>query len=177
MMNSTASITALRRWLLWLRRGLLYLLLMAAIVSGVDWLRSRDVPQALPALTVQAIGQPPQDVVALSQTQPVILYFWASWCGVCPLVSPTVDRFAQQHPVLAVALSSGSDEQLQQYVRHKDYAFAVVNDHRGHLATQFGIKATPTLVIVYQGQVRAVTSGLTSWPGLWLRLWLTKTLN
>lgn len=176
-MSNTAKRSPRGRWVPAFRRALLYLLLVMVIVAAVDWFRSRDVPVQLPALTVQAIGQQPVDIIALSQSQPVILYFWASWCSVCPLVSPTVDSFGEGYPVMSIALSSGSDQQLQQYVKHKGYDFAVVNDSRGQLANLFAINATPTLAIIYQGQVRSVTSGITTWPGLWLRLWLAKVLS
>jgi thioredoxin 1 len=33
----------------------------------------------------------------LSQTQPVVVYFWADWCGPCKLVSPSIDWISQNY--------------------------------------------------------------------------------
>ena len=43
-----------------------------------------------------------------------LVYYWASWCGVCRFTTPTVEQLWQEgENVLTVALRSGSDEPLR----------------------------------------------------------------
>ena len=47
-----------------------------------------------------------------------------------------------------------------------------VNDASGELAREWDVKVTPTLVVIYRGEVKSVTTGWTSSWGMRLRLWL-----
>ena len=73
-----------------------------------------------------------QDEVLNSQ-EPVLLDFWASWCGPCRMVSPLLDQIAQEHPEWKVGKVNVDEEQS--------------------LAAQFGIMSIPTLVVVKDGKV------------------------
>ena len=44
-----------------------------------------------------AIKDPEFDTEVLQANQPVLVYFWASWCGPCRLMSPSIDWVAQQY--------------------------------------------------------------------------------
>ena len=73
-----------------------------------------------------------QDEVLNSQ-EPVLLDFWASWCGPCRMVSPLLDQIAQEHPEWKVGKINVDEEQS--------------------LAAQFGIMSIPTLVVMKDGKV------------------------
>lgn len=158
----------------WLKTLLGYGLFILVVSVALDAFRSREMPETLPLQTVQSLAGSHLDIAAMSMERPVILYYWASWCGVCPLVSGTVDGFSDSEQVVTVALQSGNNTQVKQYLQNKGYGFEVVNDPSGALARSLGVSATPTLLFIYQGEIRSSTTGVTSWPGIWLRLWLTK---
>jgi thioredoxin 1 len=42
-------------------------------------------------MSVQVITDDQFDAEVLKQVQPVLVYFWADWCGPCKLVSPSID--------------------------------------------------------------------------------------
>ncbi|MCL1146775.1 protein disulfide oxidoreductase [Shewanella marinintestina] len=157
----------------WLKQ-LLFMLLVFTVFSAVlDVWRSRDMPKTdlanIQATTVQGDKV---NLLAMSHEQPVLLYFWGTWCPVCSFVSPSVDIAASQYKVVTVAMTSGSDTKMQQYLRHKDYDFAVVNDPRGEISQQWSMQVTPTLMVIKDGELAFYTSGFTSLPGIWWRMLL-----
>lgn len=78
----------------------------------------------------------------LAGEQPVIVDFWAPWCGPCKAMSPVFDRVAQQ---------------LGDQVR-----FLKVNTEQlPELASAFGIRSIPTLLVLQGGEVINSNVGLT----------------
>ena len=73
-----------------------------------------------------------QDEVMHSD-KPVLLDFWASWCGPCRMVSPIVDEIAAER---------------------SDIKVGKINvDEQPELAAQFGVMSIPTLVVMKNGQI------------------------
>ena len=73
-----------------------------------------------------------QDEVMHSE-KPVLLDFWASWCGPCRMVSPIVDEIAAER---------------------RDIKVGKINvDEQPELAAQFGVMSIPTLVVMKNGKV------------------------
>ncbi|MGG4607714.1 protein disulfide oxidoreductase [Providencia sp. Me31A] len=109
----------------------------------------------------------------LSKEKPVLVYFWATWCGVCNLTSPSVSDLNQSGmPIISVAIRSGETSRLMTGMEKKDLNFPVINDISGQLSNAVGVSATPTFMVIDNGELVSFTSGWTSSYGLKVRMWL-----
>lgn len=158
----------LKKW----GKELISMILIVGVVSfAMDFYHSRNMPQgdAIP-IVGQSIQGEDIDVIELSKNgKPVIVYFWATWCGACKLVSPTVNSLSDSHQVVSVAFSSGSDDRVQRFIDAKEYDFPVINDLSGSISRSWGINVTPSIVIIKDGKISSIATGVTSPIGLWLR--------
>lgn len=160
------------KWRRWLREILLMLLIAAAVIWGVDQLRKPELPASFFAVPVQTLDGERPSIAALSAERPLLIYVWATWCAICRYTTPAVEKLTQEGGnVLSVALRSGDDVRLAQWMAKKGLTLPVVNDPRGVLAQEWQVGVTPTLVFVFKGEVKGTTTGWSSYWGMKLRLW------
>ena len=76
----------------------------------------------------------------LHSDKPVLVDFWASWCGPCQMVLPIMDEIADERSDIKVC-KINVDEQKE-------------------LARQFRVMSIPTLVVLKEGKVAATSVGL-----------------
>ncbi|HXK78144.1 MAG TPA: thioredoxin [Oscillospiraceae bacterium] len=69
----------------------------------------------------------------MKSDKPVLLDFWASWCGPCRMVSPTVDEIAEEMSNIKVGKVNVDEQQ--------------------ELAAAFNVMSIPTLIVMQNGKV------------------------
>ena len=75
----------------------------------------------------------------MNSDKPVLLDFWASWCGPCRMVSPVIDEIAGER---------------------SDVKVGKINvDEQPELARQFGVMSIPTLIVMKNGQIVSKAAG------------------
>lgn len=106
------------------------------------------------------------------QGKPILVHFWATWCGVCKLENSNIANLAKDYPVITIASWSDGAEQVKQYIENEQLDFPVIVDEDGEWAKVYGVKAVPASFIVDgKGRVKFVEVGYTTEIGLRLRLW------
>ncbi len=102
--------------------------------------------------------------------KPVILNFWASWCGPCKLEMPHFqaawDTYAEQIQFLMVNVSSGmgdSREKSSKFLTDGNYTFPVFYDDSSEGTIAYGLRGVPmTVFIDAEGYIQNVARGMLS---------------
>ena len=166
-----SSIALTRLWRSkWLHRAV-FALLLAGVFLGVRAWQQRDMVEGR-ALPLDGVTVEGRSVALAGSSRATLVYFWATWCPVCRLEEGTIASIASDHPVLTVAMQSGTDAELMRHQRERGLSLAVLNDATGEQAANWGVRVTPTFFVVDRhGHVRFRETGYTSETGLRLRLW------
>jgi thioredoxin 1 len=102
-------------------------------IHNVDFRKTRLVKDFISMSTTAAVTDASFKEDVLDSNLPVLVDFWAPWCGPCRMVAPVVDEIAQQYEGKVKVVKLNTDENPS-------------------TASQYGIRSIPTLMIFKGGQ-------------------------
>jgi peroxiredoxin len=147
------------------------LALVVVVVLAVRAFQTRGVARGT-APDLDAPGLDGTEVsLAAHRGEPVMVHFFATWCGVCRAEEHNVRAVAEDHAVIAIASRSGTDASVESYAREHGLEMPIVTDPRGAIAGAWGVSAFPTtFVLSPSGEIAHVEVGYTTELGLRARL-------
>lgn len=89
---------------------------------------------------LQSADQTNFDDLVIKSTKPVLVDFWAEWCGPCKALAPVLDEIANE-------------------LGDKAELVKVNVDQAGELAQKYGIRGIPTLIFFKDGEVKSTLVG------------------
>ena len=107
------------------------MIVAGVLVAGMLWIMI-DMSR-VPATPGASAGSVESAIRASSASRPVMVEFFADWCGPCRTVGPVVDEFARE-------------------MAGKASVFRVNVDENGALAQQYGVRGIPAFIVFKDGQ-------------------------
>jgi len=87
----------------------------------------------------EAVTEATFDEQVIQSEKPVIVDFWAEWCGPCHAVDPVLDKIVEEHDDLRLVKVNIDEEQ--------------------ELASRYGVMSIPTMILFRDGEPSAAVIG------------------
>ena len=145
------------------RRAFLEGAAFAGLIGGVQAWQHLGLPSgAAPAIQVESL-------VSALPSNPRVVHFWATWCGVCSAMHDNIDALSGD--VVKVATRSGRPSEVRAWLDERDHAAdGVFLDPSGSVATLWGVSAFPTTFFLSSdGRIADSSVGYSTRAGLWMR--------
>jgi len=88
---------------------------------------------------MEAVTEATFDEQVLQSEKPVIVDFWAEWCGPCHAVAPVLEKIVEEHDDIALVKVNIDEEQ--------------------ELASRYGVMSIPTMILFKDGEPSAAVIG------------------
>jgi thiol-disulfide isomerase/thioredoxin len=113
-------------------------------------IRAGDIP---PDFTREDLDGAAFTLSEMQGEMPVVIDFWATWCGPCRSEIPLLNEFARKHgdEVAVVAITSEdikNAEAVREFVEEQELVFRVIHDPSGDIAKSYYVHGIPYLIVI-----------------------------
>ena len=146
-------------------------LILIIITAARLWMQRDIVSGIAPNLSDVTLNGKYFDLYQ-DKKRPILVHFWASWCPVCKFEQSNIQNISQDYPVITIAMQSGNDDEVKQFMKEEKLSFKVINDELGVISSKYNIRGVPVSFIVNKdNKIDFVEVGYTTELGLRLRMW------
>lgn len=157
----------------YIKEIIIFVFILAVAMNVLSYYRGLDLNKD--KLNIQTFNLIDDSEYNILIDKPLIIHFWATWCPTCKLEASNIEKLSKDYEVITIAVQSGTNEEIQKYIKENDLSFRIVNDKEGFYSLKFNIKAFPTTLIYDKEQnLKFSEVGYTTTAGLYARMTLVK---
>lgn len=157
----------------YLKEGIFFIVAITIISNAFSYYRSLDLNKE--KLDLQSVKLLNDTTYMIPNNKPVLVHFWATWCPTCKFEAPNIEKISKDYEVITIAVQSGTNKEIKNYLEEHNLTFKVVNDNDGLYSRKFNIKAFPTTFIYdKEKNLKFTEVGYTTTAGLYSRMALSQ---
>ena len=163
----------MKKILSWAKELFIFAIIIVVILNIVSFLKKPELASdTLPQFELISTTQ--KTISSKNyKDKPLLIHFWATWCPACKLEASNIESISKNYEVITVAVNSGTDDEINNFLKQRNLTYTVINDSNGKFASKFSISSFPTTFIYdSDGEIKFSEVGYTSTLGLKLRMWL-----
>ena len=148
----------------------LFFLFITVFANAISLYKSQELNRE--SLSINKVKLLDGSIYEVEKGKPILIHLWATWCPTCRVEASNIESLSKYYNVLTIAVKSGSDSEIETFLKENNLTFKTINDSNSKLATNFNIAAFPT-TFIYNKDAELIFSevGYTSRLGLFIRMW------
>ena len=157
----------------YIKEGFVFIVLLTVASNVISYYRAMDLNKE--KLDIKSFELLDGTTYHVSGNRPLLVHFWATWCPTCKFEAPNIEKISKDYDVITIAVQSGTNNNIQHYLKEHHLSFRVVNDQEGFYSRKFNIKAFPTTIIYDKNKEQMFSEvGYTTTAGLYSRMALSQ---